>query len=444
MVATKALKNLASLTRGALKDARQAVDELITNLGHRAPTKPAVVKVPIRSGTSRPPVFNSPFRNTLYQYRNFTTSNVVKNSLVRKQYPIYQQPLRANDFSRRVPRNFANQLWSYSAFRRPLGGSRGPFPNGLYRNFYGLNSRNFSTYGPNFTREAIQNLTSSLRCFLSNAGELGADLLNSSNSKKNGLNYLSYDGCASQAQAQSTFKLAKCESTNIEKYGCNVEFTLPKLKLRMPSISFINDEVLATMESHFLQFKQDVDKVCSNIQAIFDTHGSLPLEKRRNSIRVHFPNLEVAELERLLRELEIREGIVTQNDEIEIPEFSQGGSGIQMETETEYGQYNDDDIYGDQYAEYSESTTPSVMSAHSFKSLLYENNEAVPALTPTGSAAFSTNFDSDFEGFYYPVLSDYDSDSVNSGNGIVMVQHEELFSPGLLEQNNSFVSFEHL
>lgn len=317
MVANR-LRNLVSLTREAVRDARQVIDELVNSLGPRPRPQPALVRVPVRN--QRVPRF--PGGNK----RHFSTTTAFRATAAINSL---KQP--APRFIKPIGNNIAGKLWPYSAFRRPAIG-KGPLPSGLYRNFVNLNSRNFSTFGGTASREAVQNLTASLRCFFNNGG----DLILSTKMSQKPSNFISYHGCASQSEASQTFALARTESTEISNVGSYVEFALPKLQLNIPSMSFINSEIIESIDSDLALVKKQIDEIHEQIQLVFDSYGSLPLERRNDSLRIHFPNLDVQEVEKLLIELGINKGMVFANDVIGAPEMTRNSSSLSSLTEEEF------------------------------------------------------------------------------------------------------------
>lgn len=372
MVANR-LRNLVSLTRGAVRDARQALDELINSLGPRP--QPALVRVPVRN--QRNPRFNIP------QRRQFSTKTAIRasastiNISLKQQSPKFIRPNFAGG-------NIAGKLWPYSAFRRPIVG-KGPFPSGLYRNFVNLNSRNFSTFGGQASREAVQNLTASLRCFLNNGG----DVIMSTKMSHKPSHHISYHGCASQSEAPQTFSLARTESTGVTNAGSFVEFTLPKLELSIPTMSFMNSEIIGSIESDLESVKEQIDEIYKQVQLISDSYGSLPLERRADSIRIHFPNLDSDEVERLLIELGIDKGIVYSNDEEmeKAPIMTRDSSSCESLT--------DEDLTS--LSELVTNAVPDLISTGS-ESTTVESREFLPILS--NSDEFKTSSESG-ESFYF-------------------------------------------
>lgn len=307
MVANR-LRNLVSLTRGAVRDARQALDELINSLGPRP--QPALVRVPIRNHRGpRFPISNKRHFSTTTAFRSASAINSLKQ-------PKFIKPLNGN---------MASKLWPYSAFRRPVIG-KGPFPSGLYKNFVNLNARNFSTFGGSASREAVQNLTTSLRCFLNNSGDI---ILSTKMTKTPTNQHLTHHGCVSQSEAPHTFTLARTESTEVSSIGSFVEFTLPTLELSIPTMSFINSEIIGSIENDLELVKEQIDEISSQVQTISNSYGSLPLERRKDSIRIHFPNLDADEVEKLLVELGVDKGIVFSNDVKDAPEMTRDTSSCE-------------------------------------------------------------------------------------------------------------------
>lgn len=362
MVANR-LKNLVKLTREAVKDARQVVEELVNQVNPRP--QPALVRVPVRNSV----------RSNFNSSRSFSTTRTIR-STTRITTPKFNYA-----FIKRSTQtvNLANKMWPYSAFRRPLAGKG--VPSGLYKHFIGTNARNFSTYGGNFSREAVQNLTASLRCFLKNGGDTVLNL----NLKSNQSNQLIFP-VNSDDDALEIFRLARSESSTIQRNGCFVEFELPSLELPIPSVSFIDSEIVESIEKTFKEMKEQADRVHSNIELIFDCYGSLPIERNARSIKIHFPNLESWEVENLLVDIGIADGIVHSNG----------------------------------YEDYEEISSPSIASSSSITSsttdlLTTYLNDVAPDLISDSSI--------DSESLsYYPILSiDSPSTSPNSVHSIEII-----------------------
>ncbi|ODQ58252.1 hypothetical protein WICANDRAFT_64391 [Wickerhamomyces anomalus NRRL Y-366-8] len=348
MVANR-LRNLVSLTRGAVRDARQVLDELINSLGPRP--QPALVRVPIRNQRGpRFPVPNKRHFSTATAFRSASTINSFKQ-------PKFFKPIKGG--------NIAGKLWPYSAFRRPAIG-KGPFPSGLYRNFVNLNSRNFSTFGGSASREAVQNLTANLRCFLNNGG----DIIINTKMTKTPSQHMTYHGCVSQSEAPQTFALARTESTNVSSVGSFVEFTFPKLRLSIPTMSFINSEIIGSIQNDLDLIKEQIDEISKQVQVISDSYGSLPLERRKDSIRIHFPNSDTEDVERLLIELGVNKGIVYSNEVNDVPEMSRDSSS--------YGSLTDDDLTS--LSDMVENAIPDLISTGSETSTV-ESREFLPILS---------------------------------------------------------------
>lgn len=375
-----------SLTKEAVRDVRQVVEELVNQVSPRPP--PALVRIPIRSNT-RPHPFSSGGR------RQFSTRGALRATTVSASSA--QWRLSGGSFMRNAKAvqggNLAAKMWPYSAFRRPLAGG-GTFSSGLYRHFVNTNARNFSTYGGSFSREAVQNMTTSLRCLFKNGTDGVMNNMKMKTNENNGSNQLLY--ALQNDEVLQTFNLARTESSNVQKNGCFVEFELPDLQLPIPSMSFMDSEIVDSLEKTFQEMKEQIDRVYFNIQLIFDSYGSLAIERRARSVKIHFPNSETWEVENLLIDIGVAEGIVHDNEH--------------MHGNRDDGSYSSMSSSSD-----STSTSLSSRSSTSTDVLADYLNEAVPDLISTADSASSVDSDS-FRG-YYPVLSNSDELLTISGSG---------------------------
>ncbi|ONH67689.1 Stationary phase protein 5 [Cyberlindnera fabianii] len=309
------LKNLAQQARGAVRDVRQAVNELAEVLSPSP--QPSLVRVPVRNGArAAAPRFRSPYGASARQFSTHVTARAANQAF---RPPRFIKPFTGG--------SLAQKIWPFSAFRNAAVRT-GPFPSGLYRNFVNLNSRNFSTYGGSASREAVQNLTANVRCMFNNGGDTLLSLKMSQKQKSN----LSYHGSMSQKEAEQTFKLARCESSDVERPGSYVEFPLPKMELSIPSVSFMNSEILGSLDDGLEHIKGQIDSTRMAIETIFEAYGSLPIERRYQSLLVHFPNLDADELEKLLIDLGINEGVVYSMDGNEdvVDEMSSSASSVDL------------------------------------------------------------------------------------------------------------------
>jgi hypothetical protein len=187
--------------------------------------------------------------------------------------------------------------------------------------------RNFGTaHGGSYHREVIQNMFAGLKSMVHNdeATSVTMTIMKRDQSKSR-----SYHGCASQNQAVETLQLARCESTDVARLGAYVEFSFPNMDLSIPSVAFMNPEIMSSIQDEFQKIKEQIDSTTRNIQLIFDAYGSLPIEKTGSSVRIHFPNLDADEVEKLLIELSINDGLVYSMDEVDaMVEASNAGSDL--------------------------------------------------------------------------------------------------------------------
>ncbi|KAH3688708.1 hypothetical protein WICPIJ_000308 [Wickerhamomyces pijperi] len=375
MVANR-LKNLASITKEAVRDARRALEELVNALSPRP--QPQLVPIPIRNQVPR-----SPFANGRSGIRHFSTARLLRASSTTSYSSnissifskfINQQQARNAQF---VRSNLNAKFWTKTAYgSRPFNSRIAQFGANRY---VGLGARTFGTYGGSASHQTIFNLTTGFRCLVSNGSDETQRLYSLKMEKIRSSSGLTYHGCSSTSEAPKTIKLARLQSQHFETVGCHVEFELPRMEVKIPSMSFINDEIMESFDISMEQIKLQITKVQENIQKIFTAYGSLPIERTSTSIRIHFPNLDPEEAERLLIELGITEGYVYANDE------AYSSSNVSTESF-----FNDSTTL----SQFIEETVPGLISSDSSEdsdsgsSLSFETNEFFhPVLSSSG---FST------------------------------------------------------
>lgn len=360
MVANR-LKNLASITREAVRDARRSLEELVNALSPRSP-QPQLVPIPVRNQVPRSPFANGASR------RHFSTGRLLRSSTsttyssnissIFTKFFKYQQTRRAQF----VRSNLNAKFWTNTAFgSRPSFSAR--FVNFGANRYVGLGTRSFSSYGGSASKQTLINLTTGFRCLVANGSDETQRLYSIKMEKARTASGLTYHGCSSTNEAPKTVQLARLESQHSKSVGCYVEFQLPTMEVKIPTMSFINDEIMESLDESMEQIKQQITKTQRNIKKIFDAYGSLPIERLRGSIRIHFPNLDAEEAEKLLIELGISEGYVYANDK----PLSSLNSSIDC-------LFNE----GTSLSEFIEETAPGLISSDSdeFGSLSsYETNE---------------------------------------------------------------------
>ncbi|ODV58630.1 Spg5p ASCRUDRAFT_9984 [Ascoidea rubescens DSM 1968] len=360
MVEVNKFRTWVSLSRKVAKNFRRSLEELADALASRSNPSlgraPVPVPVPVRNNPSNP--FLREAR------RNFSTYNPRKST-----FNYIKSGYRAN------PVNLSHKLWPYSAFRFTGGSSvlmKGIFPGTLYKNFTNTNARYFSSYSTShLSRDAVQNLTSSLRAFFYNVNSNGFQVNSTLKSK-------SYHGNANLAleNVQNAFELANKahhsdnDNNSIDPLfknlnpvlGSFVDFKIESPRLSIPKMSFIDEEILDTITSDFHNYQQEMNVVLNDIKTIFTNYGSLPMsietspssggdEEKPNSylkntynsysdnynnsnsksFRLHFPNYDVGKVEQLLTEIGVTRGIVYEDNSPSNPNVDVGVSNNLME-----------------------------------------------------------------------------------------------------------------
>ncbi|KAH3676394.1 hypothetical protein WICMUC_002025 [Wickerhamomyces mucosus] len=314
----KSLKNLVSLTREAVRDARQTLEELVNAVNPKSYPQPQLVPVPVKNRVPGSPFVNGggnrrQFSTFMYLRASSTVSG--KSSSISS---VFSKFIRQQQFknAQYIRNNINPKFWSYSTFGRPLN-SR--LPTGVYRNFVGLSARSFSSYGGTASKQTVTNLTTGLRCLLNNGTDESFNLYTIKMEKSTSGSRLTYHGCLSTIEAPNTIQLARNESTGLQSTGSFVEFKMPNLDVNIPTMAFINEEIMESIDLSLEKIKLQIAKTQDNIEKIFQAYGSLPIEKMTDgSIRIHFPNLDPEEAEKLLIELGITDGYVYSNEEINL------------------------------------------------------------------------------------------------------------------------------
>lgn len=294
MVAGRSLKEVISRTKQAARNIRQSLEEIaqeLTSQRHLQP-EPLLARVPVnRSGTRHP------FANKSYN-RGFST-------LGKQQSIRYASTfIRPNYVARNTFRQGSlKNIWSFNSFKQlnSIGGntiSKGIFPSTLYANFVKTNSRNYSSY-TNFTQQAVRNLHQSIRAICLQ----GKDELQRRN----------YGFNNSPFYTQEVYKLAKTNSSFSEFMdNCVVDFNLNSVKYSIPTMTFMDDDVLTDLQYDFVKNGLHLKSVYEQISLIKDQFGSLPMSLEQNGsiLRIHFTNCDSSKVELLLRDIGVTQGVI--------------------------------------------------------------------------------------------------------------------------------------
>ena len=325
MVEVNKFKTWVSLSRKVAKNFRRSLEEIAEALASKSNNPslgrgPIPIPIPVRNNPSNNPFIGGGRRNfSTYNFKKASSFNYVNKGFARS------------------PVSLNSRLWPYSPFRFTGGSSvlmKGIFPGTLYKNFTNSNARYFSSYSTqHLTRDAVQNLTSSLRAFFYNANSNGFQINSTLKAK-------TYHGNANLASesVKNTFQLANKQiqddidvSEEIDPLfknltpilGSFVDFKIEIPKLSIPQMSFIDEEILDTINVDFVNYQHEMNAILSDIKTIFDNYGSVPMsierstsnggdEEKPNSkiFRLHFPNYDADKVEQLLTEIGVTRGIV--------------------------------------------------------------------------------------------------------------------------------------
>ncbi|ODV75166.1 Spg5p CYBJADRAFT_160614 [Cyberlindnera jadinii NRRL Y-1542] len=319
MMVANRLKNLAQVTRGAVRDVRRALEDLLDGLNLQP--KPQLVRVPVRADNG----IRSPFNRG--GPRSFSTSRVFKAYATNNANFGAFRNRGFFKFIRSKP-NLTLRLWPSSTYNSALrtpfqrfAFAKAPLRGTLYNSFVNLSARSFTTvHGGSYGQDGILNLFIGFQTLIDDQRTaLQLSKMNKAISMNRESSHVrSFHGCASQSAACETLQLARSESTHVAKLGAYVEFKFPKVELSIPSVAFMNSEIMGSIEEEFQLIKKQIDTANHNIKLIFENYGSLPIERIGSSVRIHFPNLEAEELERLLIDLNIDDGLVFTMDELDV------------------------------------------------------------------------------------------------------------------------------
>lgn len=369
---SQTMKNLISLKKNITRRIKQTLEEIAENLSHpQQRPAPVPIPIPVRSGRnasrlgkqfSRYYSTSSNFTGGHYKFRAFQFLNVkyqnggklgriiqnnsnwirfnIQNSNFNqyRSFRTFHKSFLYNNFSQRYQSQFGNKMANMNFFRHPNGGSPIKNLNLNIRAF--MNSKKFDTSDPSAYK---QNLVLHLKPQVKSNIRLNVSLT----PKFSELTLL----------MARTVSSAGCEETSHNTQtsnGCYVDFPMNS-KFSIPAMTILNNEILDELMQDLKILESKIAELKLDLQNLFEL-GELPMKylHDQNIIRVYFANCDKARLESLLREKNIKNGIIYEeavngcsSDCANVSEAdilsSYYGSSSSLGSSTEY----DDDILSD-------------------------------------------------------------------------------------------------
>ena len=224
----------------------------------------------------------------------------------------YPRAMPPKGISRTVQAVLCNVQPFRSAVRPRFAGC----PNALYANFTRHNARMFSTFGPNVTAQAVQNISQGVRAFFIKTAQssLGKNLSTGSH----------VGSCSTNSNTvQKLFAMTNRDPScirNLGLDGCFVEFSLAPGASGasadiLPGQCILDDDVVKDLTS-FVKYNVEYQKlVLKEIVAVQHKIGS-PLVRRvfghrgEALLRLYFPDCSMRKMEMLLTDAGITTGMV--------------------------------------------------------------------------------------------------------------------------------------
>jgi len=215
-----------------------------------------------------------------------------------------------------VARTVQAVLYNVQPFRSAVRPRFGGCPNALYANFTHHNARMFSTFGPNVTAQAVQNISQGVRAFFVRAAQNGMGKSFSTNSH--------VGSCSTSANTvQKLFAMTSADPScmrNLGLDGCFVEFNLVPGASDisagiLPDQGVLDDDIVGDLTSfvgHNVEYQR---LVLREIVAMKQKIGS-PLVRRVFGqkggalFRMYFPDCSLRKMEMILTDAGITTGMV--------------------------------------------------------------------------------------------------------------------------------------
>jgi hypothetical protein len=340
----KPIRELIRASRRTAREFGAALEEVGQLLRERqSHHQPNPVRVPVRARNTstghplhgaRSPHSGSNRFNSSYS-RHFSTGRVASANSIKSSFinaNIFQRYPTAASFKPKysISNTFKAALYQTQPFRTATRAQvRVGF--GLYTNFPRHNARMFSTFGPNVTRQAVENLSQNIRMMFLKGGELGSNYAHSNVAQSTPVAYLTND----ESFADRDIRLASrvSETSGAFESGSIVEFdmTAPTIAPNFPISGFFDDEFEQDLTAFHISTVEHQKRVVKDVKLFKENIGSTSFKFNKAKMRLRFycPNCDVVKMERLLAESGISTGLVYRNTEPD--SFSDTDSGSDSE-----------------------------------------------------------------------------------------------------------------
>lgn len=325
---SQTMKNLISLKKNITRRIKQTLEEIAENLSHpQQSPAPVPIPVPVRSGRNanrlskqftRYYSTSNNFTTGHYKFRAFQFLNMkyskggklgriiqnnsnwirfnIQNSNCNQYRSIrtFHKSFLYNNFSQRYQSQFGNKMSNMNFFRHPNGGSPIKNLNLNIRAF--MNSKKFDTSDRNTYKQDV---------VLQQKPQVKSNIrLNVSLTPKFSELTLLMARTVSSAGCEET-----SHNTQVSN-GCYVDFPMGS-KFSIPSMTILNNEILDELMQDLKILESRIAELKLDLQNLFEL-GELPMKylHDQNIIRVYFANCDKTRLESLLREKNIKNGII--------------------------------------------------------------------------------------------------------------------------------------
>jgi hypothetical protein len=328
----RTLREIIKVSRKTAKEFKQALED-VAELIHEKQLEQSLrrqpARVPIRNQHSGHPLArgNNNRRNfSTARIAKFNARNISLNLSARNAFALNPTNVNFassvnNSIKPTISKTFKAAIYQTQPFRTStrvqLGFIRGGVGSGMYKHFPKHNARMFSTFGPNLTHQAVENLSQSLRVFFLKGGKFSADCLHSNiHNNSNCLPFndsdLNFDHAIHLASTVS-------ETSGLNEYGCIVEFNLstPSIQSMIPESGYFDDSNLDNLYSGIENSITLQKRILHDIKLFKENIGSTSFKfhKDRNRLQFYCPNCDVLKMECLLQDSGISTGLVFRNDE---------------------------------------------------------------------------------------------------------------------------------
>ncbi|CUM45664.1 uncharacterized protein AC631_01565 [Debaryomyces fabryi] len=325
---SQTMKNLISLKKNITRRIKQTLEEIAENLSHpQQSPAPVPIPIPVRSGRNvnrlnkqfaRYYSTSNNFASGHYKFRAFqflnmkysnsgklgriiqNNSNWIRFNIQNSNFNQYRS-LRTfhksflyNNFSQRYQSQFGNKMANMNFFRHPNSGSPIKNLNLNIRAF--MNSKKFDTSDHSMYKQDV---------VLHQKPQVKSNIrLNVSLTPKFSELTLLMARTVSSAGCEET-----SHNTQVSN-GCYVDFPMSS-KFSIPSMTILNNEILDELMLDLKILESRIAELKLDLQGLFEL-GELPMKylHDQNILRVYFANCDKARLEGLLREKNIKNGII--------------------------------------------------------------------------------------------------------------------------------------